>query len=377
MASLPSSVPSSLPSSLAPTVSFTLEEDLSDSFDTVSCHSHGDEDDREDWKDCVTCGPSGAGGTHPQFLVVDVELQFSHDVGSHVFFVNSQLCQSLEWGCKRGMRAMQVYMGAQRAYQRTRIQPFDIAASKKIITASNIQFFTHSPVIYNLAGSSKLGSLAWTGNEKVDSMMEGLLRNLNYELDVIEKVGGKGTVIHPGFYIREKGKSQSEIEEDAIQAIAKTLDMVKFPGQAKVILENCAGESGKVAYSLEQLARIRDASKNKTHIDFCMDTAHVHGSGVYNLSTLEGVSQMFTDFDHYEQAGRGKVCLIHLNDSRYPLNSKKDGHTPLRTGYIWSKDDSPLRLLLQLAHERKIPMVLETSPSDMMTLYRMLYIEKE
>lgn len=295
--------------------------------------------------------------------------------GSHVPFLNSRISDSVEWGLKLGMYVIQLYMGGQQCYARSKIKDDDVEATKELLRRYPVHLFTHSPVIYNLAGSVKNKSLAWCGNTEVDSMMENLIKCLNFEISVLNRVGALGTVIHPGCYIKESGKTQEQIEEEAICAIAKTLSFVEFGGgKAKVLLEICAGEGGKVAYNLDQLVRMREkvCEKNRGNIAYCLDTAHAFGSGLYDLSRVEGVQRMFGDIDRVKREDNGCVELIHLNDSEVPLSSKKDRHALLRTGYIWGKDDTALKYLLAQAGERRIPCVLETSPSDMHTLYELL-----
>lgn len=300
---------------------------------------------------------------------IGVILDDSNIVGSHVSFKNSCFHDSIQYGIDLGMYAIQVYMGSQQCYSRSQITENDIQKTLSLLKYYPTKIFTHSPVIYNLAGSVKNKSLAWCGSSEVDNMMINLVRNLNYELSILDKIGAVGTVIHPGSCVKVAGKTQEQLEEDAITSIAKTLDHVVFNGKAKVLLENCAGESGKVAYNIDQLVKIREkvCEKNKKNIAFCIDTAHVFGAGLYNLSKVEEVKKMFKDIDKC-----GCVELIHLNDSVVPFRSKKDRHALLRTGYIWGEDDTSLKLLLEEARVRKIPCILETSPSDMYSLFDIL-----
>lgn len=294
-------------------------------------------------------------------------------VGSHVPY-QGRICDSLEWAFRFGMYTVQMYMGSQISFTRSRISAQDIVNTKKLLDKFPTNLFTHSPVTFNLAGSVKLKSLAWSGNSEVDGKINGLLVNLNYEIDILNKIGGKGTVIHPGCYIETKDKTRPQAELEAIVAIATTLDNVVFNGAAKILLENCAGEHGKVAYSLAQLVKIRNLVKQKDHIGFCLDTAHLWGAGAYDLSKIEGVDQMFADIESVQSAGQGTVDLIHLNDSEVAFGSCVDRHALLRTGHIWSKSDEALKHLLRIAGHKKIPIVLETSPSDMYVLHELLDI---
>ena len=299
---------------------------------------------------------------------IGILIDDSRKIGSHVPFTNSNIHDSICYGLELGMYAMQIYMGGQQCYARSQITQNDIDKTVKLLKQYPVSLFTHSPVIYNLAGSVKNKSLAWKGCEQVDTMMVNLIKNLNYELSILDKIGAIGTVIHPGSCVKVAGQTQNQLEESAISAIAETLSRVKFTGKAKVLLENCAGESGKVAYNISQLVKIREkvCEKNRENIAFCIDTAHVYGAGLYNLTYCEEVYKMFKDIDDCKC-----VELIHLNDSLVPFGSKKDRHALLKTGHIWGEDSTSLHLLLEEARKRQIPCILETSPSDMFTLLEM------
>ncbi len=304
----------------------------------------------------------------PEVLLFDGSVM----LGSHLKFERS-LAETFQTALKYGMYVFQFYLGASVQYRRASLTKKDVEAVRALLSKYPCQIFTHTPTILNLAGSVKMGKLAWTGDEGVDDLMEKQIQVLNHELKVLNSFGGKGAVVHPGCYLRgDKSKTQAQIEQEAINAIAATLSRVTFEGEAKVLLENCAGEKGKVAYNLEQLARIRDgvSEENRSHIAWCVDTCHIFAAGVYDLSECAEVVRMFDDFEKYRE--RGRVELIHLNDSDYPFGGRVDRHAALGTGHIWSKGWESLRLLLNLAGERKIPLVLETSSRDMLTLHHVL-----
>lgn len=290
-------------------------------------------------------------------------------IGSHVPFQNVSITDTLKWALSLGMYSTQFYMGSQRGYTRARISDKDIESTKQLLQQFPMNVFTHSPVTYNLAGSVGLKSLAWSGNKEVDDMMDALVKSLTYELSVLNKIGAKGTVIHPGCYLKKdkmKPEERETARDLAITAIANTLNKVKHEGSAKILLENAAGENGKAAFSLEHLSKIRDKCDDKEHIGFCIDTAHIQGSGVYNLSKCEEVDRMICDFEKY-----GHVELVHLNDSEVKLGCCVDRHELLGHGHIWGKDITSLVYLLKRLGDLKIPLVLETSPSDMKLLYQL------
>jgi len=78
---------------------------------------------------------------------------------------------------------------------------------------------------------------------------------------------------------------------------------------------------------------------------------------------------MFVDFDRY--IGLEKFSLLHLNDSETIFGSKKDRHSILGDGWIWKDSFHSLIYLLNKCQENNIPMVLETTPLDMITVYNL------
>jgi apurinic endonuclease APN1 len=304
-------------------------------------------------------------------------LIFDGDVllGSHIYFSN-KIADSIRSAQRLGMYSTQFYMGCQRRYKRATITNNDIEETKQLLNKYPTHVFTHSPVTYNLAGSSEQKSLAWAGNSSVDDMINSLLKSLNYELDIISQFGGVGTVIHPGYCIPGTCNCQKDSEQAAIAAIATTLDMVTFKGKECILLEVCAGETNRIGSSLFQLAEIRSRTRNRENIAFCVDTAHIQGSGQYDLSTIQGVDNLFHDIDSLSETKQGEVKLFHLNDSQVKLNSKRDRHAGMMTGTIWGDDYTSLLYLLSKIKDRKIPVVMETSYADMYVMNRLLDYNK-
>ena len=62
--------------------------------------------------------------------------------------------------------------------------------------------------------------------------------------------------------------------------------------------------------------------------------------------------------------GIDKLKLIHLNDSSAACKSRKDRHELIGEGLIWSNNKDSLKYLLEFADKHKIPLVLETTPTD-------------
>ena len=283
------------------------------------------------------------------------------DVGSHNYFSGS-ITDTISRGIKYGMYTIQFFMGdSTQAWKREKISNEDIEKAKILMSRFPMNVFTHYPFCANLAGQSQKGCLAWSGNVAVDRKLSGIFQSLEYELDIVSKLCQKrsGVVIHPGSY---------PDRDDGHRAVAMTLNRINFPKNSFLLLENCAGEGNKLCRTFEEIRTVMDLlePEKKSHVKVCVDTAHIWGQGDYDLSEIEGVDKIFEDFERL--LGIENFYLLHLNDSKVPIGSKKDSHACLGEGWIWKKSFKSLVYLLNKCKQNQIPMVLETDESDMLTL---------
>ena len=247
-----------------------------------------------------------------------------------------------------GLYCVQFFMGNPKSYKRHRIAENDIKKVNLLTWRYPMEIFSHFPYISNLAGKSTKDGLAWNGNIEIDNKLNFLISEIEYELSVLGKIGN-GVVIHPGSHPnREKG----------LDAIAKSINKINFPENSVLILENCAGEGNKLCKDFNEIAHILNKVENKDHVGVCVDTAHLWGVGDYDISKISEIKRLFTDFDNF--IGLEKFKLLHLNDSKVPLGSKKDRHEHLGKGYIWGKDQSALFFLIKECQNLDIPIILET-----------------
>lgn len=279
------------------------------------------------------------------------------EVGAHLPFckeINASLLEAIH----KGMYTMQVFMGNPKSFTRQHIREEDIRECKDLLKRYPTHIFTHFPYIANLAGKSKKGGLAWTGNLSVDNSLKITLKNLEYELSVVAKIG-KGVVIHPGsFPDRDLGH----------QTVAKTINRIRFTEGGMLLLENCAGEGNKLCRTFKEIKMVMDLvdKEVRKHVGVCVDTAHIWGQGDYDLRKVEEVKRLFLEFD--KEIGIENFKLLHLNDSSVGLCSKKDRHAHIARGEIWSEDHSSLVYLLDQCSKYNIPIVLETGGPCMLTL---------
>jgi len=278
------------------------------------------------------------------------------NLGAHIGF-GGDLFECISRGIDHGMYSIQFFLGNPKSLKRHIPRPNDIISAKKLLKRFPTNVFSHFPYISNLVGSIK--SLAWNGDDIQDGKTNRLLKSLEYELSVLSNFERNGVVIHPGNYKdRKKG----------ISNISKSINKINFTENSKLILENAAGQGNSLATSFQEIKEIIDGvdEKKRSHIGVCIDTAHIHGYGSYNLSEIEGVKKMFREFD--EIIGMKYFSLLHLNDSKVELGAKLDIHQFVCRGKIWKEYSSSLSYLLDMCEAYNIPIILETGASDMLTL---------
>jgi apurinic endonuclease APN1 len=181
-------------------------------------------------------------------------------------------------------------------------------------------------------------------------------------LDQIAKIRGQGVVLHPGCSVnKHKGCG----------AIAESINKLEFVNDSKLILENMAGQGSMIGSTLEELCLIRNAviPEKRPNVGFCIDTAHIWGKGLYDISKVDEIDKMFQDIDSI--LGIQNLCLFHLNDSKKALGSNVDRHELIGEGEIWSGRMDVFKYFLNRAKEWGVPCIMETEPEDIVKIYSM------
>jgi deoxyribonuclease-4 len=270
-------------------------------------------------------------------------------IGGHIGFSKNML-PTIEDAVKYDMKSVQFFLGNPKSFTRQRLQKEDIIKSYNLTQEYMMNVFSHYPYTCSLCGS--VACLAWNGNNEQDEKTTKILKELEYELNTMAEIADiNGVVIHPGSF---------KNTNDGLETISKSINKINFNKNAKLLLENSAAEGTKLCKNFKELAKVFEGidSSKRDNVGCCIDTAHIWGSGIYNLSKRDEIDKMFHEFDKY--IGLEKFDLLHLNDSAVPFASKKDRHECLKYGYIWKEDDESLQYLLTKCSENNIPVILET-----------------
>lgn len=195
----------------------------------------------------------------------------------------------------------------------------------------------HAPYTYNLA-SARPGIREFT------------LRTLKDDIERSRILKLSRIVLHPGTYGEQS-------EEQGLELIVTGLrEALSFIGDddISILLEGMAGEGKEIGHSFAHLKSILQGCGWHPRLGVCLDSAHLTGAG-YDLSKWPSIKQ---EFD--ETVGLARLKAFHLNDTMYPLGSRRDRHAKLGEGFLGM---DAIRQIVEDEDIHPIPLILET-PND-------------
>lgn len=214
-----------------------------------------------------------------------------------------------EWGCE----AIQVYVSLSRKWDVPALSFKEICEFKSSWKTSSVkEVVAHVPFLVNLASPD-------------DELWEKSVSRLTTEINRANKFGVRFLVLHPGSYIYS---TPANGLRRIIKGLNTTMENVD-KRRVKVLLETMAGQGTTIGSRFEEIAYILDRLNHRDLYGVCFDTGHVFMAG-YNFSGYEGYQDTLNLFD--EIVGIDHIMVIHLNDSKADIGSKKDRHACIGEG---------------------------------------------
>lgn len=334
------------------------------------------------------------------------------NVGAHISF-SRELYRSLQCAITYGMYSFQFFLGSNKPKigdARSVLSKEDVAKTLKLQKHYPTNIFSHLPYTYNLCGNCTKSIPAWGKNGLETKRVKQTIEMIEEELAVLAQFNTKkkvkkeeskkvssgsqsggsvseslsGCVLHLGSFKggdrkgkgKKKEKGSLPESDPGLEAAVKSINNIEFPEGSMLLLENMTSGT-KLCKNFEEMQKIWsliDESK-KPNLGWCIDTAHIHGEGEFDLGTRDGVDRMFHKMDRL--LGLENVKLFHINDSAVRLGSEVDKHQAMGTGYIWNdllyQEDLSSRSRLScmsyfLDRISSFPGVLETWKGDMLVL---------
>jgi deoxyribonuclease IV len=241
----------------------------------------------------------------------------------------------------RGCEAIQFFSRTPRGWKYGPLDEEDVERFRSSIKSSALNpIFLHLPYLPNIASQKS-------------KFYERSIDSIVTDLERADQLGVHYLIIHIG----HRGESS---EDEAIKAVAHGIDQAfeRVKNSVILLLENTAGQGSEIGFNFEQIQRIMDRVRNHKRMGICLDTAHTFEAG-YDLSNKDGIEKTLESFDH--TIGLKRLHLLHLNDSKTPLGSRKDRHWHIGEGYIGLEG---FRYLINHPLLRHLPGIMETPRND-------------
>ena len=266
-------------------------------------------------------------------------------IGSHVSF-NNGLLGSVKEAISYNANTFMFYTGAPQNTIRKEINVNNVIEAHNLMKEHGINIenvICHAPYIINLA------------NNIDESKWQFSINFLKNEIKRCDELGIKYIVVHPG-------ASVSLDREVALKNIVDALNyVINVDTNVIVLLETMSGKGTECGKNIEEIKYLLDNVIFKNKIGVCLDTCHLNDSGV----DLNNFDSYLKEFDNL--IGIDKIGCIHINDSKNPLESKKDRHENIGYGFIG------FNTLLNICYKKEfenIPKILETPYIDNLPPYK-------
>jgi deoxyribonuclease IV len=277
-------------------------------------------------------------------------------IGSHATVTGGVATGGLSYASAVGAEVIQVFVSNPRGWA---AGPGDRGEDARL-RESPIPVFVHATYMINLG----------SGNPEVAARSEDAVA---HALRRGAEIGARGVVVHTGsaagWAARDAGEGDArdralrQIGEIALPLLDKLGD-----DDPDLLFEPMAGQGQMLCAHAGELASYLSAVEHHPKAGVCLDTCHLFAAG-HDLTAEGGVAAMLAELDTAagpEAAGtvpvagqgadgRGRVKLVHANDSLLGCGSKRDRHAAIGAGQIGT---APFRELL--AALPGVPFVVET-----------------
>jgi deoxyribonuclease-4 len=257
-------------------------------------------------------------------------------IGFHVS-ISGGFSLAVQRAFELGCTCMQIFSRNPRGWTVKPLDKNDIAEFKKLREQWDIgPVFVHTNYLINLASSRP-------------DLYEKSIEQFVIDLERTEALGAEYLVTH-------LGSASSRNEDWMIERVSSALNMAMklHPPKATTLLENTAGESGDVGYTLEQVQEVISRLTDSSRIGICYDTCHGFAAG-YDIRTQKGVDALAEKIA--STVGLKRLKGMHLNDCLRDFNSHVDRHWHIGEGKIGLDG---FKILLNHPTFKDIPKIMET-----------------
>lgn len=265
-------------------------------------------------------------------------------VGGHVSMAGG-LHHAIDRAEAIGANCAQVFSGSPRVWARKDLDDRDLDTffSKQQEKAVK-PIFTHALYLVNVASKNQA---------QVEKSIKALVDEMAFD----SAIKGAGVIVHVGSH---QGRGWDAVREQVAASIATVIE--QSPNNATFLIENSAGQQGKVNSDLAEIRWLLDQVKS-ARLGWCVDTCHAHAAG-YALgketttpdkSRLDRDTTLEQAIDEHDLWD--SLQCIHVNDSQAAFGSGVDRHENIGDGTINPDDMAYFLNVSQI--NKDIPLITE------------------
>jgi deoxyribonuclease-4 len=276
-------------------------------------------------------------------------------IGVHALAAGGLAGGALRYAADVGAEAMQVFVSNPRSWALSPGDPGEDRALRDHVAATGLPLFVHAPYLINVGSPNPL-----TRERSVASLRHSLRRGA--------EIGARGVVVHTGSAV---GADRDTGLRHVRDSLLPLLD--SFPdGGPDLLLEPMAGQGQQLCRRVEDLGPYLDGLGWHPRAAVCLDTCHLFAAG-HDLAAPGGVAAVM-DLLAATLGTRGRLALVHANDSMDPCGSCRDRHQHIGAGLIGTQ---PFAELLHHPVAGRVPFIVETpgpntaQAADVATLQRL------
>lgn len=233
--------------------------------------------------------------------------------GSHVSTAG-KLYEAVDRAAAIGCQAMQIFSNNPRTWRPDNWSDDDVAEFNRRREAADIQpLALHLPYLVNLASPN-------------DRVFTESVACLKAAFGTAGRLRADFLVVHTGSHL---GSGRGEGLARIRRGLAEVLGVDS--GDTKLLLENTSGSGHNLGAHLSDIAEIVHSCYDDPRLGLCLDLCHAYAAG-YDLASAIGLKGFADELER--TLTRGRLLLVHANDSKGELGSRLDRHEHIGKGHI-------------------------------------------
>lgn len=258
-------------------------------------------------------------------------------VGVHVFVGAGLARGGLRYARDVGAEAVQVFVSNPRGWAQAAGDPKQDQAFVSGCQDAAMPAYVHAPYLVNLGSPTEL-----TLERSVDAIRHSVRRG--------RAICARGVVVHAGSEVSGGYDAALRRVRERLRPLLDELT----DDDPDLLVELTAGAKGALCATPDRLEAYLDALGWHPRVGVCIDTCHAMAAG-HDVSAPGGMRTFVSAVAR--AAGRGRIRLVHANDSKDAVGSGRDRHERVGLGTI---GEAAFGELFVHPAVRGVPVLMET-----------------